>query len=282
MRNIQKNLIPKWKPSNKISDLIEELPNFCNNLEYQIGKGLLPNIGEYSIRGYKYDINDFFRNQNNKCFKIVVPSKEENDEKTIFHNRYFVVTSTFFVILEPVDEKYKNICVIDYVGDLFEIEKIERFLKSEEEYKDYSCFKIKWSKNYNNQLDCTMCGDSRKLVVANLSECLLKRKGIIINNFKFVQKSESASVKIYEEIIKIKEKLVESQTNEAVYIEINALYQKIIEVLSSLNGDDFKKYLDKLHKFIDAYDKLKAEEAKKNKLLKEKENNNNKNGANTK
>ena len=282
MRNIQKNIIPKWKPSNKISDLIEELPNFCNNFEYQISKGLLPNVGEYSIKDYKYDINDFFKNPNNKCFKIVVPNKFKDEETTTFHNRYFVVTSTSFVILEPVDEKFKNICIIDYVGDLYEIEKIERFLKPEEEYKDYSCFKIKWSKNYNNELNCTMCGDSRKLVVADLSDCLKKRKEIIKNNFKYVQKSESASVKIYEEIIKIKEKLVEDKTNEAVFVEINTLYQKIIEVLSSINGDDFKKYLDKLHKFIDKYDKIKEEETKKQKLLKEKENNNNKNGANKK
>ena len=262
MRNLQKNLIPKWNSGNKISDLIEELPTLCNNFEYQIGKSLLPNLGEYSINSYIYDINDFFRNPNNKCFKITVPVKNE-DDKTIFHNRYFVITSTTFIILEVVNERYRNMCKINYVGDLYEIKDIQKFIEESEEYNDYICFKIIWNKNYNNQLDFTMCGDSKKLVTKNIIECLLKRKETMLNVFKFIQKNESATIKAYEEIIKIKEKLVEDKTNEAVYEEINNLYQKIIEVLSSYNGDDFKKYLDKLRKFMDSYDKLKIEENKK-------------------
>ena len=70
MRNIQKNLIPKWDSSNKISDLIEELPNLCNSLEYQLEQSLLPDFGEYFINSYEYDINDFFRNQKNRDKKI--------------------------------------------------------------------------------------------------------------------------------------------------------------------------------------------------------------------
>ena len=263
MRNLQKNLIPKWGPANKISELINELPDLCNNFEYQVGKGLLPSLGEYSINSYKYDINDLFRNQNNKCFKIVVPIKNEDEENTTFYNRYFVITSTSFIILESVDTKYKNICKINYVGNLYEIEKVESFLEDNEEYKDLTCFRIKWNKNCSNQLNCTMCGDSTKLVVKNISDCLLKRKETISQIFKYIQNNESATIKTYEEIIKIKEKLVQNKTNEAIYEEINNLYQKIIEVLSSYNGDDFKKYLDKLRKFMDSYDKLKIEENKK-------------------
>ena len=127
-----------------------------------------------------------------------------------------------------------------------------------------------------------MCGDSKKLIVKNISDCLLKRKETMTNVFKYIQNNESATIKTYEEIIKIKEKLVESKTNDAIYEEINNLYQKIIEVLSSYNGDDFKKYLDKLRKFMDSYDKLKNEENKKKEALKTKENNNNKNGGNIK
>jgi len=281
MRNLQKNLIPKWGPANKISELINELPDLCNNFEYQVGKGLLPSLGDYSINSYKYDINDLFRNQNNKCFKIVVPIKNEDEENTTFYNRYFVITSTSFIILESVDTKYKNICKINYVGNLYEIEKVENFLEDNEEYKDLTCFRIKWNKNCSNQLNCTMCGDSTKLVVKNISDCLLKRKETISQIFKYIQNNESATIKTYEEIIKIKEKLVQNKTNEAIYEEINNLYQKIIEVLSSYNGDDFKKYLDKLRKFMDSYDKLKSEENKRKEELKKKENNN-KNGGNIK
>ena len=282
MRNLQKNLIPKWNTSNKISELIEQLPNLCNNFEYQISKGLLPSLGEYYINSYNYDINDFLRNQNNKFFKISVPYKNEDEEKTYFTNRYFVITSIDFIILEPVNEKFKNICKINYVGDLFEIDQIQKFLEKEEEYNDFTCFKVKWENHYNNKFEGTLCGESKKLVVKNISECLLKRKETIKTYFKLIQNSESANINKYEEIIKIKEKLIEDKTNDAIYEEINNLYQKIIEVLSSFNGEGFKKYLEKLKKFMDSYDKLKMEENKKKELLKGNIDNNNKNGANTK
>lgn len=278
MRDLQKNLIPEWNSANKISDIINELPNLCNNFEYQVGKSLLPSLGEYYINSFNYDINDFFRNPNNKCFKILVPIKNEEEENTIFYNRFFVITSINFLILEAANEKYRNICKINFVGNLYEIEKVENFLEDNEEYKDLTCFRIKWNKNCTNQLASTLCGESSKFIAKNISDCLLKRKQTMTNIFKFVQNDESATIKTYEEIIKIKEKLVEDKTNDAIYEEINNLYQKIIEITSSSNGDSFKKYLNNLHKFMESYDKLKTEENKKKEELKKQ--NNNKNGGN--
>ena len=275
MRNLQINLIPKWNSSNKISELIEELPKLCNNFEYQVGNGLLPSLGEYFINSYEYDINDIMRNPNNKIFKISVPDKKEEEEETTFYNRYFVITSSTFIILMPVNEKYKNICKVNYVGDLFEIEKTKIYSESGEEYKDLDCYQILWNKFYKNQLDCVICGNKEKSVIKNIDSCLIKRKETLLNKFKYIQNKENANIKTLEEIIKIKEKLIENRTNEAIFEEINNLYQKIIEVLSSSNGDEFKIYLKKLHSFIDSYDKLKMEENKVKEMLKKKENNDN-------
>lgn len=268
MRNLQINLIPKWNTSNKISELIEELPNLCNNFEYQVSNGLLPSLGEYFINSYEYDINDIMRNPNNKIFKITVPDKKEEDEETVFYNRYFVITSSTFIILMPVNEKYKNICQVNYVGDLVEIEKTKIYSESGEEYKDLDCYQILWNKYYKNQLECVICGNKEKSVIKNIDSCLIKRKETLLNKFKYIQNKENANIKTLEEIIKIKEKLIENRTNEAIFEEINNLYQKIIEVLSSSNGDEFKIYLKKLHNFIDSYDKLKLEENKVKELLK--------------
>ena len=124
MRNLQVNLIPKWNSANKLSEIIKELPNFCNDFEYQINRGLLPNLGAYSINSFEYDINDLLRNQNNKCFKILIPIQDEDKEKTVFHSRYSVITSESFIILESIKERYKNICKINYVGNIYEIEEI--------------------------------------------------------------------------------------------------------------------------------------------------------------
>ena len=73
MRNIQKNLIPIWNSSNKISELIKELPNLCNAFEYQIEKNLLPSIGEFTC---EYSAQDLTK-------KIQIISKDFN-KKTGF------------------------------------------------------------------------------------------------------------------------------------------------------------------------------------------------------
>ena len=270
MRNIQKNIIPKWTSTNTVSELIEELPNLCNDFEYQLEQSLLPIMGEYFINSYKYDINDFFRNQNNKCFKIKVPNKNESENKTKFYARYLVITSVTFIILEPIDEKYKNICRLNYVGDLFEIKKIDKYINTEDEYKDLSCFQIKWNKNYNNQLTIPMCGDTKTFVVKNICECLEKRKDNLKKLFKIIQKSVDNNINTYEKIIDIKKKLIEEKINDSIYEEISSFYQKIIEILASSNGDSFQTYLAKLKNFIDHYDKLKTKMSEKNKPSKNK------------
>ena len=73
-----------------------------------------------------------------------------------------------------------------------------------------------------------------------------------------IQKNENIDVETYEKIINIKLKLVEDKINDSIYEEINSLYQKIIELLASSNGNNFKKYLEKLQSFINKYDKLKT------------------------
>ena len=276
MRNLQKDIIPEWKPCIKITELIKELPNLCSNFECQIVDGLLPSLGEYFINSYNYDINEFLRNLNIKCFNILVPKEEE--KVIIFHVRYLVVTSRSIIILEPVNKQYNNICKINYVGDLFEIDKIEKFLENKEEYKDFTCFRIIWNNNYNNKLNYTMCGDTNKQIVNNIIEYILKRKENMKNAFKYIQNYDSTNINTLEEIIKIKEKLIKDKTNEAIFVEISTLYQKIIEVLSSSDVGDIQIYLEKLHNFIDTYDSLKLEEAKKKEIQKSKDINNNENG----
>jgi hypothetical protein len=200
MRNIQKNLIANWKTSNKISDLIKELPNLCNNFEYQISKHLLPDLGEYYIKSFKYDINDFLRNPKNKCFKIL-ESKSDKKEDIVFHNRYLIITSTSFIVLIPIDGKCKNICKIEYVKELFEIMNIEQFLKH-----DLNCLKIIWNKNNINHLNHTLYGHYQKNVANNIYNCLLKSKENLLHAFKYIQKNQSNDVIILDEIITIKEK----------------------------------------------------------------------------
>ena len=80
VRNIQKNLIPNWTNNTKISDLLRNIPVLIENIDYQINNKLLPDIGEYYINSFHYDINDFFLNQNNKFFRTKIFTLNNNDD----------------------------------------------------------------------------------------------------------------------------------------------------------------------------------------------------------
>lgn len=272
MRNIQKNLISNWKPTCKLIDLIEELPKFCDSFESQVRQGLLPKIGDYILNSYKYNINDFLANPNNICFKIKQPFKNEEEDEVIFREKYMVITTSTFIIFEPFDQKFRNICLINYVGEIFGIDGIKRFYEPNDQYDNLSCFIIRWTKaiSPSDTLTCVLCGDEKKLVVKDICDLLLQRKDSLHNKFKLFEKSELININDYEKIIDIKEKIIKAQTDDVIYEQINQIYQKIIEITSSSNNEGFQKYLEKLKKFIANYDKLKSEEKK----LKEMQENN--------
>ena len=253
MRNIQNKLLLYWSNSNKISDLINELPSFCNNFESQLKEGFLPNIGIYYLNSYKYDINDFLSNNNNICFKIKTPYSNENE--LILVDKYLLITLSTIIILEPVKEKTKNICTINYIGELFALEKIEKYENNNSIFEDYYCFKLIWNNNISQKYTNIICIEKEGNIKKDISDLMLVRRDIIINNFKFIEKNENLEVDDYKFIINIKKMLVQKEPNEIIYDEINKCYRKIIEILSNYEDENIQKYLDELHKFIEDYEK---------------------------
>ena len=275
MRNIQKNVI-KWKKDSKISDIIKKLPDFCNYYENELFNCVIPNIGEYYLHTYQYDINDFMKNPNNKIFNILLPMaiiNKENEKEEIFLQRFFIVTSVNCILFEPIDKKYKNICKINYVGDLYEINQIKIFFKErQEEYKDLTCFKLVWNQHYSNKLNNIFCIENNTGNAINISKIINERKELILKGFKTIENKENATIAEYSYIIAIKENFVRYKTNEIIYEEINSLYQKIIETLTFYDGDEYRKYLDNQHKFLERYHKLLDEEEKKKEINNKKKN----------
>ena len=147
MRDIQNKLVLYWSNSNKISDLIKELPTFCDIYEKQVKEGLLPNIGTYYLSPYIYDINDFFQNNNNICFKIKTPYTK--DSELLLKDLFLVITSSNILILEPVVKNSKNICIMNFHGDLFAVEKIKEKKGNEKIFEGYYTFQIIWNNNIN-------------------------------------------------------------------------------------------------------------------------------------
>ena len=252
MRNIRNKLILYWSNKNQISELISELPSFCNNFENQVKEGILPNIGIYYLNSYKYNINDFLSNNNNICFKIKVPYQEEND--LILKDKFLLITSSTIMILESVEENSKNICIINYIGELFAVEKIEKYENDKNIFEPYYCFKIIWTKNIKIAYNNVICVENEEKSKTDIKDIILVRRDIINNNFQFFEKNEKLEVEDYKFIIDIKKKLIQKQPNEIIYDEINKCYQKLIEILSNDEDENIQNYIDDLHKFIENYE----------------------------
>ena len=253
MRNIQNKLKLFWNKDNKIYELISELPIFCNNFEYQIKEGILPNIGIYYLNSYKYDINDFLANNNNICFKFKAVYANEDD--LTLKVKYLLITASAIIILEPVDVKFKNICMINYIGELFAVQKLEKFESNQEIFEEYYCFKIIWNKNISFGYNNVICIEKDDKIKNDITNIILARKDIINNNFQLIEKNENLEVEDYKFIIDIKKKLIQKEPNEIIYDEINSCYRKIIEILSNIEDDNIQNYVDELHNFIEDFEK---------------------------
>ena len=253
MRDIQNKLILYWSETNKVSELINELPTFCDNFEKQIKEGFLPNIGNYYLESYKYDINDFLSNNNNICFKIKISYKKEDE--LLLKDLYLLITSSAILILEPVDKKSKNICVINYYGDLFAVEKLEEIENNEKIYENYFTFKIIWNNKILHGYNKIIYIEKDENMKKDKNDLILVRRDIINNNFQFFENNDNLDVDDFKFIINIKKKIIDKVPNEIIYDEINKCYRKIIEILSNYEDEDIHKYLDELHIFIEDYEK---------------------------
>ena len=254
MSNILNKLILYWSNSNTISQIFLIIPKFIRNLDYQIKEGFLPLIGIYHINSYQYDINNFLGNDNNVCFHIKTPYEKNNGIELI--EGYIMITTHNFLIMEPVEEKSKNICIIKYAGKINAVEKIEVYEYSEKILENYTCFRIIIDKNICNEniYDKLICIDKKSDDLKDIKSKILIRKDIIINNFKYIEGNDNLDIEDYEAIINIKKKLIEKEANEIVYVEINKCYRKIIEILSNDDDEDVKIYVDELQKFIEDYE----------------------------
>ena len=240
MSNILNKLILYWSNSNTISQIFLEIPKFIRNLDYQIKEGFLPLIGIYHINSYKYDINNFLGNDNNVCFHIKTPYEKNNG--IVLIEGYIMITTHNFLIMEPVEEKSKNICDIKYAGKINAVEKIEVYEYSEKILENYTCFRIIIDKNICNEniYDKLICIDKKSDDLKDIKSKILIRKDIINNNFKYIEGNDNLDIEDYEAIINIKKKLIEKEANEIVYDEINKCYRKIIEILSNDDDEDVK------------------------------------------
>ena len=254
MSNILNKLILFWSNTNTISQIFLLIPKFCKNLEYQINQGILPVLGTYHLNSYKYDINNFLANENNKCFHISTPYEKNN--KIFLIEGFLIITTHNYLITESIEEKNKNICIIKHAGKINAVEKIEEYKYDEKILENYICFRIILDKNIlkENIYDKLICSKKENNDLKEIKSLIITRRDIINNNFKLIEGNNNMDIEDYENIINIKKKLIENEANEIIYDEINKCYRKIIEILSDEEDEDVKTYVDELHKFIEDYE----------------------------
>jgi ubiquitin-protein ligase len=260
MRNIQNNLIPEWSNNFSINDLIEKIPSLLDSIDYQVSQKLLPSIGEYLINGMHYDINDFLLNSKNKVFKLKILVNDNSDEDVEFIPMYLIITKTNLIFLKQGHKPHRNLCKIKYIINLIGIERIRRFLKEGEVFEGLSCFKIVANnkENINNAIfSKTICVKDNNFIVKEINDLINKRKDDLMYYFKFFENSCSNGVNELEKIIGIKERILAENPEENLFNQIQGLYNKLIEMSSNMEHNDFSVYVKKLQKFLDHYDTIK-------------------------
>ena len=230
--------------------MIQKIPDFINNIEEESKSNLLSIYGTYSLT-YKYNINDFLSNSQNKVFKIKILSETNNKN---LGNKYLIITDLFIIILDVANEKYKNECRIDFYNELIEIMSIKEFHIKKEENIYLDAIKFDWKRkskktfNDNILINPKEKGDIIELI--NMKQALLMSK-----YKKFLCRNEN-DLKVLTSIIDIKEKIFDKYQNDFTYRTITSLYQKVID-MSQKNYKLLNYYIEKLDKLMNKYDLLK-------------------------
>ena len=256
VRNIQKNLIPNWTTYTKLSDLIKNLPILIENIDLQVSHKLLPDIGEYYINSLHYDLNDFFLNVNNKFFRTKVIKNNYSDEEDIY-DMYLIITKSNLIFLKSCYEDKKNICKIKYIINIVEIIKLKNYSNSNEDLKGFSCFQIVLEEKTENKKlsDLIICVDENNLIINQISQLIVERKEKLLKKFKYFEKMGKNKINDIEKIIEIKKNLIKNKKDENIFNQIHELYNKLIEISSNKEGEDFSKYVKDFQNFLGSYDK---------------------------
>ena len=255
VRNIQKNLIPNWTTYTKLSDLIKNLPILIENIDLQVTHKLFPDIGEYYINSLHYDLNDFFLNVNNKFFRAKIIKNNYNEED--IQDMYLVITKSNLIFLKSCYEGKKNICKIKYIINIAEIIKLRNYSHSNENLKGFSCFQIILEEKTDNKKlsDLIICVDENNLIINQISQLIVERKEKLLKKFKYFEKGGKNKINDIEKIIEIKKNLIKNKKNENIFNQIHELYNKLIEISSNKEGEDFSKYVKDFQNFLGSYDK---------------------------
>lgn len=260
VRNIQKNLIQNWADNIKLSELIKNIPVLIQSIDYQVNNKLFPDIGEYYINSFHYDINDFFLNQNNKLFRtkifILNNYENKNSNEIKLKDMLLIITKTNLIFLKSCYDNKQNICKIRYIINIYEIKQLVSYMTSNENLIGFSCFQIILDEKTKNQKikDLVICVNETNLIINQINNLINERKEKIFKKFKYIEKNEKNQISDIEAIINIKKTIIKNKKDDNIFNQIHELYNKLIEISSNNEGEDFSKYVKDFQNFIESYE----------------------------
>ncbi len=246
------SLISNWKSNITISDIINKIPFFLNNIEDEFRNKLLSNYGTYSIKSHIYNINDFLLDEVIKLVKIEICIRTDKGLK--FEPRFLIITDLNILILNSIDNNNKNLCQITFCGEIVTIQKIIKSTIDDIKLEEKSCIKFIWEPGapniYLNRISLP------KSEISSIIDLIVNKQISLKKRFNYFSNYTLNNIQEIEKIISIKENILKNKEDEFIFRGIIELYQKIIEICTVQNDDGFQKYIDKLHNIIEKYDGL--------------------------
>jgi len=244
------NLIySKWKSDINLCDLIEKFPHLIDIIEEEFQNNLYSLYGEYSLNLKLYNINDFFANVSNKMFKI---KEIKLNEKQMFE-KYLIITDKNILICTPIDVKNKTKIKIDFYSLIIYIKEPIEFSDNKNK-ENLSGIIFEWEEKspfiYENIIFTQP--EERKEIIDEINTKKLR----LLSKFKYFFNDKIDDIQILKEIAEIKEKIFNKFKDEFTFESLNKIYQKLIEIYSKIDDDNFKVYNEKLKKLLIEYDNL--------------------------
>ena len=210
--------------------------------------------GNYS-KSYKYNINDFIINKNNKVFKVKKAINVQNKKELILENKYFIITDIHILFFNVGDYEFKNECKLEFYGEIMNITIVNEF--QIENQNDYflDAINFEWTNDCENKFNDTIIVDFEDQ--ANIIELIMTKKAQLMSKFDLFLSNDSNDINLFYKIIEIKKNILEKNPNDFTFRTITDLYQKIIEIYSQNSNDGYDLYINKLHDIIKKYEEMK-------------------------
>ena len=107
---------------------------------------------------------------------------------------------------------------------------------------------------FSNYFRWKICVDETNLIINQINNLINERKEKIFKKFKYIEKNEKNQISDIEAIINIKKNIIKNKKDDNIFNQIHELYNKLIEISSNNEGEDFSKYVKDFQNFIESYE----------------------------